>query len=82
MFFALYGGVIASMGIYAVGWQQIIKHLPLTNAYANKAITVVWGMVFGVAFFRESIFFRQVLAVVIIIAGIILYIMADGEESA
>ena len=42
-FFLLYGGMLAVLFIYAIGWQQIIKRLPLTVAFANKAVTVVLG---------------------------------------
>ena len=36
-----YALVILNLGVYAIVWQQIIKHLPLSTAYANKAITIV-----------------------------------------
>ena len=47
----LYGGMLAALVVYAFGWQQVIKHLPLTTAYANKAITVVWGILLGFLLF-------------------------------
>lgn len=40
---------------YAIGWQQIIKRLPLTTAFANKAVTVVWGIIWGAVFFRKKL---------------------------
>lgn len=43
-FIVLYGLMLLALVTYAVGWQQVIKHLPLTTAYANKAVTVVWGI--------------------------------------
>ena len=45
-----YGAVIGLLGLYAIGWQQIIKNLPLTTAFANKAVTIVWNIVWGVLF--------------------------------
>ena len=81
-FTLLYGGVIVTLGIYAVGWQQIIKHLPLTTAYANKAVTVVWGVFFGVIFFQEQITLRQMFGVIITVAGVVLYIFADKGEAS
>ena len=42
-FIVLYGLMLLALVIYAVGWQQVIKHLPLTTAYANKAVTVEIG---------------------------------------
>lgn len=78
-FFLLYGGVILCLGIYAIVWQQIIKRLPLTTAYANKAVTVVWGMVLGVVLFQEHISLRQMAGAAVIIAGVVLFTTADGE---
>lgn len=80
-FFLLYGGVLVCLGVYAIVWQQIIKHLPLTTAYANKAVTVVWGMVLGTLLFQEHISPRQLLGAAVIIAGVVLYILADREEN-
>lgn len=28
-----YGGVLLLLGFYAIGWQQILKRLPLTTAF-------------------------------------------------
>lgn len=49
-----YAIIILLLGFYAIGWQQIIKRLPLTTAFANKAVTVVWGIIWGAVFFRKS----------------------------
>ena len=37
-FFMYYGAVLGLLFVYAIVWQQIIKFLPLTTAYANRAI--------------------------------------------
>ena len=74
-----YGCIIALLGIYAIGWQQCIKRLPLTTAFANKAITVVWGIIWGFLFFKESITFGKVIGAVLVIIGVVLYAKA-GEE--
>lgn len=57
-FILLYGGMLAALVVYAFAGQQVIKHLPLTTAYANKAITVVWGSCWLFAVW-ESITLRQ-----------------------
>ena len=75
-----YGTVILLLGVYAIGWQQVIKHLPLTTAYANKAITVVWGILLGFLLFGESITLRQFIGAAVIIVGIVLFVRADNEE--
>lgn len=78
-FVLLYGGMLAVLFIYAIGWQQIIKRLPLTAAFANKAITVVWGMVWGVLFFGEQINIQMIIGAALVIAGIVWYSIEDGK---
>jgi len=78
-----YGLVIVILGIYALGWQQIIKRMPLSTAYANKAATVVWGQIWGLVFFNEKVTPGKLIGVIIIIIGIVLHANADtGEEDA
>lgn len=75
-----YAGVILLLGIYAIGWQQIIKRMPLTSAYANKAVTTIWGLIWGALFFQERITIWKMLGVLLIIAGIVLFSMSDDSE--
>ena len=79
-FICFYGLVILGLGIYAVLWQQIIKHLPLITAYANKAVTVIWGLIFGYFIFGEKITIRKLIGAVIIIAGVYLIVTADAMD--
>ncbi|MBP1585774.1 MAG: DMT family transporter [Lachnospiraceae bacterium] len=71
--------VLFLLALYALLWQQIIKHLPLTFAYANKAVTVVWGILWGLLLFGEKITPGKVLGSVFVICGIVLYALNDGE---
>lgn len=77
-FCVYYGLIIAILGIYAIGWQQIIKRLPLTLAFANKAVTMIWGLIWGTLFFQESVSVGKVIGTVLVIIGIVLY--AYGDE--
>ena len=79
-FIVLYGLMLLALVTYVRrGWQQVIKHLPLTTAYANKAVTVVWGILLGLAVFGEAVTPRRVIGAVIIICGIVLFVRADNE---
>ena len=69
------------LAVYALGWQQIIKRLPLTTAFANKAVTVVWGIVCGALFFGEAITPGKLAGAALIIGGVVLFVKADGEEN-
>ena len=73
-FIVLYGLMLLALVTYAVGWQQVIKHLPLTTA-----VTVVWGILLGLAVFGEAVTPRRVIGAVIIICGIVLFVRADNE---
>lgn len=77
-----YAGIIGLLGVYAIGWQQIIKRMDLTTAFANKAVTVVWGIVWGFLFFGETITAGKLLGAALVILGVVLYVKADAGEEA
>jgi len=77
-----YGLVIVILGIYAIAWQQIIKRMPISTAYANKAASVVWGQVWGLIIFHEGITPGKLIGVIIIICGIVLHAGASTEADA
>ncbi|MDO4537703.1 MAG: transporter [Coriobacteriales bacterium] len=79
-FIVCYGIVLAILFAYAIGWQQVIKRLPLTTAYANRGITVVWGILWGALLFHESITLGKVAGALMIVAGIALFSRADAED--
>ena len=81
-FCLFFGGEFVLLGIYAIGWQQILKRLPLTLAYTNKAVTLVWSMVFGVLLFHETVSLKQLIGCALAVAGVVLFVRADGEEAA
>ena len=78
-FCLFYGGVLVLLGVYAIAWQQIIKKLPLTTAFANKAVTMVWGLVWGALIFCEAITPGKLAGVALVIAGVLLFSQADKE---
>lgn len=78
-FCVFYGTVILLLAFYAVAWQQVIRVLPLTTAFANKAVTTAWGLVWGLLFFQEQITFGKLLGVTLVIAGVVLFSTAEQE---
>ena len=78
-FCVFYGTVILLLAFYAVAWQQVIRVLPLTTAFANKAVTTAWGLVWGLLFFHEQITFGKLLGVTLVIAGVVLFSTAEQE---
>lgn len=59
------------LGIYALLWQQVIKHFELSIAYANKAMTLLWGLLWGAVLFKEHITVTKVAGMLLVIVGII-----------
>lgn len=76
-FILLYGGLLAILFVYAIGWQQIIKHIPLTTAYSSKAVGLIWGILWGVLLFHETVTPRMILGAVVVMCGVILMVRAD-----
>ena len=80
-FLFFYGCVLGLLGVYAIGWQQVIRRLPLTVAFANRAVTVVWGSVWGVLFFQEQVSPLRLVGAALIMAGVVLFARADGRQA-
>lgn len=80
-FLAWYFAVLALLVLYALGWQQVLKRAPLTVAFANKAITVVWGIIWGALIFNERITPHMIVGGLLIICGIILFVVGDNSST-
>lgn len=79
-FIMYYGIVLFILFAYAVAWQQILKRLPLVTAYSNKAVTVIWGLVWGAVIFHESISANKIIGSILIIIGV--YFMVSEKDEA
>ncbi|MGN0334202.1 MAG: EamA family transporter [Lachnospiraceae bacterium] len=77
-FFLFYGLVLFLLFFYALAWQRVLKYLPLTVAYANKGITIVWGVIWGAILFHETITLKTIIGGIIILAGI--YMVVTNNE--
>jgi len=78
-FCVLYGITILILGFYAIVWQQIIKRISLTTAFANKAVAVAWGLIWSALIFHEPITLGKLAGVILVVLGVILFSKADKE---
>lgn len=69
------------LGIYAICWQQMIKIFPLSVAYANRAMALLWSAVWAKIIFGEQIGVKQMLGIAFVVLGT-LVINTDKEEGA
>lgn len=78
-FIGLYLLMLALLGLYALGWQQILRRMPLSSAYANRAVDVIWGIIWGLVFFAEPVTLPKLVGAAFIMAGVILFARADDD---
>lgn len=76
-FILFYGTSIFILGVYAILWQQVLKYFSLTVAFMNKAITVIWGVIWGYLFFNENITIKMIIGAVVVLFGICLVVSSD-----
>ena len=81
-FILFYGLLLVILALYALGWQQIIKRMPLTAAFANKAVCVIWGGIYGILFFQEQITTGKIIGGALTIAGVVLYALSGADDDA
>jgi drug/metabolite transporter (DMT)-like permease len=72
-----YGIMLFFLMIYAFFWQKILKAMPLTTAYANRSVVMIWIMLWGLVFFEEKISVGMILGAAIVLVGISLVVSAD-----
>lgn len=78
-FILLYGLELCVLGVYAILWQQLIKRMELSIAYSNKAVVLLWAMVFGSLLFKEQITLTKVAGILLVIVGIV---VLNSEKEA
>lgn len=78
-FIGWFGLVFVIMFGYAVIWQQILKRMLLTVAYANRPVTLIWGIIWGALIFGERITWNMILGALVIFAGICL-VTGENQE--
>lgn len=81
-FCLFYGIEIIILGVYAILWQQIIKRFELSVAYANRAMVLVWSMLWAVLIFHDRITVQNLAGVVLVIVGTVIVNLDTQEEKA
>lgn len=75
-----FGLMFLAMLVFALAWQQVLKHMSLTFAFTNKPITIIWGLVWGVLIFREHVTWNMLLGSAIILTGIMVGVSGKPED--
>lgn len=71
-FFLFYGLEFFALAVYAVLWQQVIKKIDLSIAYANRAMNLFWAIIWSVVIFNEIVSIKNIIGVLIVFIGIVI----------
>ena len=62
--------IILILGIYAVMWQQALKHIDLSVAMLFKPISLILIVIWAYLFFGEPVSLKMIIGMLLILAGI------------
>ena len=71
-FILFYGIEMVILGLYAIIWQQLIKKFDISVAYANKAMGLLWSIIWAILIFNDTITVKNIIGVIIVIVGTII----------
>ena len=77
-FLFFYACSIGILFVYAFLWQIVLKKIPLTMAYSNRAVAMIWTLVWSAILFREAIGWKRIIGAVIICVGVF-FVTTDGR---
>ena len=66
------------LGIYAIIWQQILKHIQLSVALSFKPVALILNLFWSIYIFNESYDVKVFIGILLIICGI--FIMVRNDE--
>lgn len=80
-FFAFYGALILILFVYAIIWQQVLKRISLVVAYACKGIGIIYGIIWGIVFFKEQITWKMIAGAVLVLIGVYIFVFGEIKTS-
>ena len=68
------------LGVYALLWQQMIKKVELSVAYTNRAMALLWSMLWAVVLFHDRVTVKNIGGVALVIVGTLIVNGGDAED--
>ncbi len=81
-FWIFFGLDVFFLGVYAILWQQMIKRFELSVAYTNRAMALLWSVVWSVVVFHEQLTLLKAAGVLLVMAGTIIVNLDEAKEEA
>ena len=66
-------GAVGVMGVYALLWQQVIKRMPIAEAYMFKGTSLIFVLLLSALIFGETITLTNIIGAIVITVGIAIY---------
>ena len=85
-FLLFYLAELMILGVYALLWQQMIRKFELSVAYTNRAMALLWSMLWAVLLFHDRITVKNGIGAALVIAGTVIVnggkarLHGDGKE--
>ena len=77
-FLLFYLAELLVLGVYALLWQQMIKRIELSVAYTNRAMALLWSLLWAVILFHDRVTVKNGIGAVLVIVGTV--IVNGGEN--
>ncbi len=71
---------LATLGLFAILWQKLLKNNKLSTVYVFKSTTIIWGMIFGAILFQEQITIKMIIGSIITALGVAIIIKEGTNE--
>lgn len=65
------GLMLLNCAVYAVFWQQSLKHFDVNVAYAHRSVYNIWSLIWAVLIFSEPVTVGNMIGTALIIGGIL-----------
>ncbi len=78
-FMIFYALELIVLFVYALLWQKVLKRFELSVAYANRPVVTLFGMLWGVLLFNETLTWNMALGALIIVFGIWMVVTSNDE---
>lgn len=73
------GAVIGILGLYAICWQQILKHVDLSVAYMFKGTSLIFVLMLSFLIMGEHITMWNIIGSVVIVIGLVVFAKDDKD---
>lgn len=68
----MFGGLmLLNCALYALFWQQNLKHFEVNVAYAHRSVYNIWSLLWAAIIFTESVTVGNVIGTILIIMGVL-----------